>query len=140
MRSRRPMIAGFLFAALLSFPALPAMAAGHWQNQAESVIHGLDAAEAAFSGGDIEGAKRLVTETYFKTFEDSKLEAAIRKQIGAKRASEIEKSFSTLRKAVTAKDAAQVKAVAQSLRTAVTTDAGKLDEAKVSPDVFEVNQ
>lgn len=135
------LIARCVLAAALSLTTLPALAAtGHWQTQAEGVARAVDAAEAAFAKGDADAAKRSVTEAYFHSFEDSKLEAAIRKHLGAKHAAEVEKSFATLRKAITANDAGQVKAVAQSLREAVAADAAKLDEAKVHPDVYEVNQ
>lgn len=137
----RALFACCLVAAALSLTALPALAdTGHWQAQSDSVGHAVEAAEAAFAKGDIETAKRLVTEAYFINFEDSKLEAAIRKYVGAKRAAEIEKSFATLRKAITAKDAAQVKAVADGLRKDIATEAKTLDDAKVAPGVFEVNQ
>lgn len=137
----RRFVARCLLAGALALAALPALAAnGHWQTQADGVIKAMDAAEAAFAKGDVDGAKRTVTEAYFQIFEDSKLEAAIRKYVGAKRAAEIEKSFATLRKAMGANDAAQVKAVAQSLREAVAAEAAKLDESKVAPGVFEVNQ
>jgi predicted lipid-binding transport protein (Tim44 family) len=113
---------------------------GHWQAQADSVNQAVSAAEAAFAKGDSETGKRAVTEAYFRNFEDSKLEAAIRKYVSAKRAAEIEKSFATLRKAMGAGDAAQVKAVAQSLREAIAAEAKSLDAAKVAPGVFEVNK
>lgn len=141
MSPRISLIARCLFVAILSLTTLPAAAASsHWRAQADSVIRAMDAAEAAFAKGDVDGAKRTVTETYFQIFEDTKLEAAIRKYVGAKRAAEMEKLFPTLRKAMTAQDAAQVKAVAQALREAVTIEAAKLDEANVAPGVFEVNQ
>lgn len=139
MPARHALIACCLAVALTA--SLPAFAAGgHWQTQADGVIKAMDTAEAAFAQGDLETAKRAVTEAYFQSFEDSKLEAAIRKYVGAKRAAEMEKSFATLRKAIAAKDAAQVKAIAQSLREAVAAEAAKLDQANVAPTVFEVNQ
>lgn len=141
MFSPRALIARCMVAAALSVGAPAAFAdTGHWQAQADGVAQAVDTAEVAFANGDVDGAKRSVTEAYFSNFEDSKLEAAIRKHVGSKRAAEIEKSFATLRKAMTAKDAAQVKAVAQSLRADIATEARKLDEAKVPPNVFEVNQ
>lgn len=135
-----------LFAlALISAPLLAASPAaladgGHWQTKAEDVGKAVTAAEAVFAKGDLDAAKRAVTEAYFGHFEDTKLEGAIRKHIGAKRAADVERMFATMRKAMTAGDAAQVKAVAQGLRDAMTTDAKILDDAKVSPDVYEVNQ
>ncbi|MGE5478020.1 MAG: hypothetical protein ACM3Q1_15290 [Bacteroidales bacterium] len=141
MQFCRALLARCLVTATLSLTALPALAAaGHWQTQADNVAQAVDAAEAAFAKGDPETAKRLVSEAYFSSFEDSKLEAAIRKHVGAKRAAEIEKSFANLRKAIAAKDGAKVKAIAQGLRTDIAAEAKTLDEAKVAPGVFEVNQ
>ncbi|MGE5517804.1 MAG: hypothetical protein ACM31D_18520 [Bacteroidota bacterium] len=141
MFSPRTLAVRCMVAAALSLGATAALAdTGHWQAQADSVAQAVDAAEAAFAKGDVESAKRSVTAAYFSNFEDSKLEAAIRKYVGSKRAAEIEKSFATLRKAMAASDAGQVKAVAQSLRADIATEARKLDEAKVAPNVFEVNQ
>lgn len=141
MPHRRFLLALALVAALSPLGFTPARAeTGHWQAQADGVNQALAAAEAAFAKGDVDGAKRSVTEAYFHNFEDSKLEAAIRRFVSAKRAAEIEKHFATLRKAMTAGDAAQVKAVAQSLREAVAVEAKGLDAAKVAPGVFEVNQ
>lgn len=141
MFSPRTLAVRCMIAAALSLGATAALAdSGHWQAQADGVAQAMDAAEAAFAKGDVDGAKRSVTEAYFRNFEDSKLEAAIRKYVGSKRAAEIEKSFATLRKAMAAKDAGQVKAVAQSLRADIATEARKLDEARVAPNVFEVNQ
>lgn len=140
MPAPKALITRCLIAAALTLTALPALAAGHWQTQADNVVKAMDAAEAAFAKGDVDGAKRTVTEAYFQVFEDSKLEAAIRRYVGAKRAAEIEKYFATIRKAMGANDAAQVKAVAKDLREAVAAEAAKLDEAKVAPGVFEVNQ
>lgn len=141
MHIRRSTLAAWLVAATLSLGALPALAdTAYWQTQAESVNQAVNAAEAAFAKGDVDGAKRAVTEAYFHNFEDSKLEAAIRRFVSAKRAAEIEKYFATIRKAMTANDAAGVKAVAQSLREAMLVEAKGLDAAKVAPGVFEVNQ
>ncbi len=141
MSFRRPLLALWLVVAALcaTSPAAHAQST-HWQTQADRVIKAVDAAEAVFAKGDVDGAKRSVTEAYFQVFEDSKLEAAIRRHVSAKRAAEIEKYFATLRKAMTANDAAQVKEVAQSLRQAVAVEAKGLDAANVAPGVFEVNQ
>jgi hypothetical protein len=129
----------------LAGTALPASAAdvnpgNHWKTQAEDVAKSLDAAEEIFAKGDVAAAKRGLTEAYFHHFEDSKLEAAIRRFIGAKRASQIERMFSDMRKAMTANDAAEVKRLGAAMREAVAKDAKILDEEKVAPGVFEVNQ
>ncbi len=141
MPLRRFLFALTLLAAPLLAAAPDALAeSGHWQTTAESVGKAVSAAETVFAQGDVDAAKRAVTEAYFGHFETSKLEGAIRKHIGAKRAAEVEKMFATMRKAMTAGDAAQVKTVAQGLRDAMLVDAKVLDAAKVSPDVYEVNQ
>jgi predicted lipid-binding transport protein (Tim44 family) len=130
-----PLVAAVL---LLSSPALAA--SGHWQAQADGVNRALSAAEASFAKGEIDTAKRAVTTAYFQDFEDSKMEAAIRKHVSAKRATEIEKLFAALRKAMTAGDAAQVTAAAAELRGAISGEAQRLDAAQVPAEVFEVNQ
>ncbi|HLO76250.1 MAG TPA: hypothetical protein VK196_07325 [Magnetospirillum sp.] len=137
----RTSVSAWLIGFALSLGAPPAWAqSGHWQTQADGVNKAVEAAEASFAKGDSEGAKRAVTEAYFRNFEDSKLEAAIRKYVSAKRAAEIEKQFSTMRKAIAANDAGTVKSISHSLRDAIATEARRLDEAKVAPGVFEVNQ
>lgn len=140
MPLRRSLLALALLAAAALSPLAARAETGHWQAQADSVTQAVNAAEAAFAKGDVDGGKRAVTEAYFRNFEDSKLEAAIRKYVSAKRAAEIEKYFATLRKAMATTDAAQVKTVAQSLREAIAAEAKGLDAAKVAPGVFEVNQ
>lgn len=141
MPLRRFLFALALIAApLLASPMTAKADGGHWQAKAEDVGKAVTAAETIYLKGDLDGAKRAVTEAYFGHFEETKLEGAMRKHIGAKRAAEVERMFATLRKAMTANDSAQVKAVAQGLRDAMTADAKILDAAKVSPDVYEVNQ
>jgi len=142
MTCRRPLplLCAAAFALLVTVSPPAGAADGHWTTQAQAVAKAIDASEASFAKGDVDGAKRVLTDAYFHHFEDTKLEAAIRRFVGAKRAAEIEKSFATLRKAMNAGDGAQVKAVAQSIRDAVATEGKALDAAKVAPGVFEVNQ
>lgn len=144
MSCRPPSLLPYCTAAFLlimaGLAAPVAAADDHWLRQAQGVAGAVDKAEADFAKGDIDNAKRALTEAYFQHFEDSKLEAAIRRHVSAKRAAEIEKLFSTMRKAMTAKDAAQVKSVAQSIRDQITAEAKGLDAEKIAPGVFEVNQ
>jgi predicted ATPase len=132
------------FFALAAGPTLAAPAetnpGNHWKIQAEDVAQSLTTAEDIFAKGDVAAAKRSLTESYFHHFEDSKLEAAIRRFIGAKRATEIEKMFSDMRKAMTANNADEVKRLGKAMRDAVAVDAKTLDAEKVAPGVFEVNQ
>lgn len=133
--------ARFLLAACLTLLAFPSLAAeGYWQGVAKTVIEAVDRGEAAHAKGDTDSARRAVLEAYFKRFEDSKMEAAIRKGISAKRAAEIERMFDAMRKAAGGSDAAALKTAAQTLRTAVAEVGKVLDDANVSPAVFEVNQ
>lgn len=120
--------------------ASPAWADPYWANQAIDVNKAITAAEETFTKGDLTGAKRGLTEAYFHHFEDSKLEAAVRRFISAKRATQVEKMFSDMRKAMTAGKADEVKSIADELRAAVTADAKTLDAENVAPGVFEVNQ
>jgi len=142
MTSRRPilLLSAVALGLVLTVSPPAAAADGHWAAQADAVVKAVGEAEASFAKGDVDGAKRVLTDAYFHHFEDTKLEAAIRRFVSAKRAAEIEKSFATLRKAMAANDPGQVKAVAQSIRDAVVAEAKGLDAAKVAPGVFEVNQ
>lgn len=119
---------------------LPALAGTYWQEVGTRVGRAVDSAAAAAARGDKETAKRTLSAAYFVDFEDSKLEAAIRRQIGAKRAAEIEKMFADLRKAIVAGDNAAVAGLTARLRDWVAADAKILDAANVSPQVYEVNQ
>lgn len=126
---------------LASAMAMPAFAAdSHWMTKAEDVNQAITVAETAYSKGDIDSGKRALTEAYFRHYEDSKLETAVRAHISAKRAAEVEKQFALIRKAMTAKDSAQVANLSKALREAMITDAKSLDNDKVPPDVLEVNK
>lgn len=144
LRRPRPFLLRLALAAFLATvgAAMPATAAtdNYWATQAEDVAKSVDTAVETFTKGDAAAAKRGLTEAYFHHFEDSKLEAAIRRFISAKRAAEIEKMFSTMRKAMTANNAAEVKQLAAAMREAITAEAKTLDAEKVTPGVFEVNQ
>ncbi|MGE5503525.1 MAG: hypothetical protein ACM31L_03795 [Actinomycetota bacterium] len=129
----------FLAGALLA--AGTAVAAdGYWQAVAATVAAKVAEAEAAAAKGQADVAKRALNDAYFQKFEDGKLEAAIRKEIAAKRAVEVEQMFAGLRKAVSAGDQAAVARGAGELRAAITADARTLDAAKVPPEVFQVNK
>lgn len=132
-----------LVAALLLWMAglMPADAAeAYWQGVAGGVSATLAEAEAASARGEVDAAKRAINEAYFRRFEDAKLEAAIRKEVSAKRAAQIERMFADMRKAVTAGDQGAAAKFATEIRQALTADAKALDAAKISPDVFAVNQ
>ncbi len=113
---------------------------GHWQGVATTVAGAIDGVVAHFEAGDDKSARAALTEAYFGRFEDSKMEAAVRKEIGKDRAVEVEGMFSDIRKAMKAGDGAEVRRIASQLKAALKTDGQALDAAKVSADVYEVNQ
>ena len=130
-----------LAALLLWVAATPSGAAEpYWQKVAASVSATLAEAEAASRRGEVDLAKRGINQAYFGRFEDTKLEAAIRKEVSAKRATQIERMFADMRKAVTAGDQPAVGKAAAEIRDALAADAKALDAAKVAPEVFKVNE
>lgn len=126
---------------VLTMAAAPAGAAeGHWQGVADKVIAAVGEVEARFAAGDDAGARKALTAAYFGNFEDSKMEAAIRKEMGQSRAVEVEGMFGGIRKAIKAQDKTAVQSIAEELRQALRTDGAALDAAKIPPEVFAVNQ
>lgn len=115
-------------------------AEGHWQATAKHVAAAVDDIEAMFAAGDTAAARTALTEAYFGRFEDSKMEAAIRKEIGGDRAIEVEGMFGKMRKAIKAGDAKTVEQTADALRQALAADAKALDAAGVPAEVYEVNR
>lgn len=120
----------------------PARAAGqtHWSQVAASIAADIAKAEALALAGQTDDAKKAVTAAYFGGFETSKMEAALRKEIGSKHAFAREKQFGDLRKLVAKGSPDEIKLLAAELRSGLAEDGKALDAAKVSPDVFAVNQ
>lgn len=133
----------YAFISLLSLlPAIgwTAEPAG-WLAVAEAVVEHIDAAEQSYLAGDAKQAKRSVVSAYFGVFEDRKMEAAMRMELGAKHTYQVERLFGDLRKAIQkGQDAADVNAIAESIRVAMRRDAEKLDQAGIPLEVFQVNQ
>lgn len=125
---------------LLSFPGWAGESAG-WKSVAEAVVEHIDAAEQSYLAGDAKQAKRAVVSAYFGVFEDRKMEAAMRMELGAKHTYQVERQFGDLRKAIQ-KEAAgdEVSAIAESIRVAMRRDAEQLDRAGIPLEVFKVNQ
>ena len=136
------MLGRILMILLILSAAVPSLAAeaGHWQTIAAEVGKQLQLVRSLAEQSKPQDAKRAITSAYFDGFENSKLEAAIRKEIGAKPAAERERRFSDLRKAVNAGDLKQVAGICQTLADEIAADAKQLDWAKVPPEVFAVNQ
>jgi len=128
------------FAVSLMLLAAPAQAGDHWSTLAASISAEIAKAEALAVGGNADEAKKVVTQAYFGLFESEKMEAALRKEIGAKPAYEREKQFGDLRKLVTRGTPDEIKALAAALRAGLAADGKALDAAGISPDVFTVNQ
>jgi hypothetical protein len=116
-------------------------AAPVWGPVAEAVVQQLDQAARHHASGDREGATRAVLQAYFGIFESEKFEAAMRVELGARRAFVVEKRFGDLRKQVKAGVPADAfhGAVAD-LAAMLREDAGKLDAAGIPREVFAVNQ
>lgn len=128
--------------ALLLAVAGPARAAEqvHWSRVAAEISAEIVKAEEQALAGQSAEAKKTVTVAYFGGFETSKMEAALRKEIGAKHAFAREKQFGELRKLVAGGSPGEIKQLAAELRAGLAEDGKVLDAAKVSPDVFAVNQ
>lgn len=131
---------GFLAVCALLAAAGPALAGDYWRGVAAETDAAVGEARRAFAASDQTAALAAVTTAYFGKFEGLKMEAAIRKEIGAKRAFQVEKLFGDLRKAIKAADAAAVTAISNDLGAALAEDAAKLDAAAISPDVYEANK
>lgn len=112
----------------------------YWQGVAKTVSAAIENVVAKYRAGDAKAARTALTEAYFGAFEDSKMEAAIRKEIGQERAIEVEGLFGDLRSAIKAGDGAEVGRIAAMLHGALAADGQALDAAHVPPDVYAVNQ
>jgi hypothetical protein len=121
---------------------LPLQAADkNWAPIAEQIIVFIDEAENHYQEGNLKKAKQSIVKAYFGVFEDRKMEAAMRMELGSKHTYLVEKLFGTLRKAMT-KGAPETEtaAIAESIRVAMRRDAQKLDQAGIPLEVFRVNQ
>lgn len=113
----------------------------YWSDIGQNITSHIDNAESLYAGGDSKGAKRAVIQAYFGEFEDRKMEAAMRTELGAKHTYKVERLFGDLRKAITTgADQAVIADLAMAIRTAIKRDALALDKAGIPPDVFKVNQ
>jgi len=138
--NQRIRVIGLCLAAL--FSTLPLQAADAvWSPIAQQIILHINNAEKHYQSGDLKSAKQSIVKAYFGVFEDRKMEAAMRTELGSKYTYTVEKLFGNLRKAMT-KGAPQQEtaAIAQSIRDAMIRDAEKLDQAGIPLTVFRVNQ
>ncbi|MEW5008921.1 hypothetical protein A9Q80_00655 [Cycloclasticus sp. 46_83_sub15_T18] len=130
-------IIGFFFLTVLPLQANDKV----WAPVAEQIILHIESAESHYQAGDLLTAKQFIIKAYFGVFEDRKMEAAMRQELGSKHTYQVERLFGNLRKAMTrGADAAEVTAIVESIRTEMRDAAIKLDQAGIPLNVFRVNQ
>ncbi len=113
----------------------------NWSPIAEQIVGFIDDAEKHYQADDLKKAKQSIIRAYFGVFEDRKMEAAMRQELGSKHTYQVERLFGNLRKAMTKGASREETAViAQSIREAMRRDAKKLDQAGIPLEVFRVNQ
>jgi hypothetical protein len=112
-----------------------------WSQVAEEIAAHINLAESLYQEGKPKEAGHAVTQAYFGVFEDRKMEAAMRIELGASHTYQVEQQFGALRKAIRAQaDERTVQGLAQGIRESVTRDARALDQANIPMEVFEVNK
>ncbi len=98
--SPRGRVALSLFLALLTTTATAGALASDWPDTVRQVSGLLNDGAEAYEARNVERAKELVSEAYFGAFEERGMEIAIRQQISARRAGELERMFSEIRQAM----------------------------------------
>jgi len=128
---------GFLFLNIVNVSANEA----YWNKQGKAINQLIQLAQDQYQKGDSKQAKRTIIKAYFTEFEDRKVEAAMRMELGAKYTYLVEKRFGSIRKLIT-KNAPieEVQALSQELQGIISQDMPKLDKAGIAPEVFKVNQ
>lgn len=112
-----------------------------WSEVAEEIAAQISLAESLYQEDKPTEARRAVSQAYFGVFEDKKMEAAMRIELGAKYTYQVEQQFGALRKAIRVQaDKETVQGLAQGIRETVMRDARTLDQANIPLEVFEVNQ
>jgi nicotinamide mononucleotide (NMN) deamidase PncC len=110
-----------------------------WSQVAEEIAARITLAESLYQNDKQNEAGQAVTQAYFGVFEDRKMEAAMRMELGAKHTYQVEKQFGALRKAIRQQaDRQTVQTLAQGIREAVVRDARVLDQANIPMQVFEI--
>lgn len=98
-----------------------------WPDIARQVSGLLEDAAKAYEAKDPDRAKELVSEAYFGVFEDRGMEIAVRQQISARRAGELERRFGEIRQAIGRGDASgRIRQTIATLRQALDQDAREL--------------
>ena len=117
---------GLLLVAVVA-PAAPDASPALWPDVVREVSGVLERAAKAYEANDPKGAQELVGEAYFGAFEERGMEAAVRREISARRARDLEKMFGEIRRAIgTGEPAPGVRRRITTLREALDEDAREL--------------
>ena len=114
---------------LLALTIAPGAAApvSHWPGIARQVSELLGNAVRVYEAKDTEKAKDFVNEAYFGPFEEGGMEVAIRQEISARRARELEKMFNEIRRAMgSGEGASRIRERIRTLEQALDEDAKEL--------------
>src|SRR3972149_253579 len=90
---------GLLLVAVVA-PAAPDASPALWPDVVREVSGVLERAAKAYEANDPKGAQELVGEAYFGACEERRMEAAVRRDISARRARDLEKMFGEIRRAI----------------------------------------
>ncbi|MBT7498650.1 MAG: hypothetical protein HN639_03755 [Candidatus Thioglobus sp.] len=108
-----------------------------WTSMANDIVMQINSAEKLYIEGKSKEANREIIKAYFGTFEDKKMEAAVRVTIGSKHAWKVERLFGKMRKLIKKSASKEdVGAIANKIRHAVVRDAKVLEEKKIPLEVF----
>jgi hypothetical protein len=140
MKQRRTLTIPCCLLCLLVFGGnATATESASWSHVAGEIVDHINNAESLYREGKPTEAGQAVTQAYFGVFEDKKMEAAMRIELGAKHTYQVEKQFGALRKAIRREaDAKTIQQLAQGIRKSVVNDARALDQANIPMEVFEV--
>ena len=140
MRQRQAVtILGCLLCLFAFSGSASAAEAANWSQVAGEIVAHIDNAESLYREGKPTEAGQAVIQAYFGVFEDKKMEAAMRIELGAKHTYQVEKQFGALRKAIRREaDRETIQQLAQGIRESVVNDALALDQANIPMQVFEV--
>jgi fumarate hydratase class II/high-affinity iron transporter len=112
----------------------------NWVSLAEAIAVHLENASALYANNQDKEAKREIIKAYFGVFEDKKMEAAMRMELGAKYTYKVERRFGDLRKVI--KNNLPIDKFNQQMQDLIVImreDAVKLDEAGIPMEVFKVD-
>jgi len=140
MKQRRAVtILGCLLCLFAFSESACAAEAASWSQVAGEIVDHIEIAESLYQEGKPTEAGQAVIQAYFGVFEDKKMEAAMRIELGAKHTYQVEKQFGTLRKAIRREAGREtIQQLAQGIRESVVRDARVLDQANIPMEVFKV--